>query len=39
VKFTEWTSSGEMRHPVYLSLRADKRADEVSREREKPYSP
>lgn len=26
VKFTEWTSSGEMRHPVYLGLRADKRA-------------
>ena len=22
VKFTEWTSSGEMRHPVYLGLRA-----------------
>jgi bifunctional non-homologous end joining protein LigD len=36
VKFTEWTSSGEMRHPVYLGLREDKRADEVSREREKP---
>jgi ATP-dependent DNA ligase len=26
VKFTEWTSSGEMRHPVYLGLRADKQA-------------
>ena len=23
VKFTEWTSSGEMRHPVYLGLRAE----------------
>jgi bifunctional non-homologous end joining protein LigD len=34
VKFTEWTSSGEMRHPVYLGLRADKRAEEVVRERE-----
>ena len=22
VKFTEWTNSGEMRHPVYLGLRA-----------------
>ena len=31
VKFTEWTSKGEMRHPVYLGLRADKRAEEVSR--------
>jgi bifunctional non-homologous end joining protein LigD len=26
VKFTEWTNSGEMRHPVYLGLRSDKRA-------------
>ena len=34
VKFTEWTNSGEMRHPVYLGLRADKRAEEVLRERE-----
>jgi bifunctional non-homologous end joining protein LigD len=35
VKFTEWTSSGEMRHPVYLGLREDKRAAEVVLEREK----
>jgi bifunctional non-homologous end joining protein LigD len=35
VKFTEWTSSGEMRHPVYLGLRADKRAEAVVRERER----
>ena len=34
VKFTEWTNSGEMRHPVYLGLRADKCAEEVARERE-----
>ena len=34
VKFTEWTNSGEMRHPVYLGLRTDKRAEEVLRERE-----
>jgi bifunctional non-homologous end joining protein LigD len=34
VKFTEWTNSGEMRHPVYLELRGDKRAEEVLRERE-----
>jgi len=33
VKFTEWTNSGEMRHPVYLGLRADKAAEEVLRER------
>jgi len=36
VKFTEWTSSGEMRHPVYLGLRTDKRAENVTRERENP---
>ena len=35
VKFTEWTGSGEMRHPVYLGLRTDKRAENVVREREK----
>src|SRR4051794_40019877 len=35
VKFTEWTSSGEMRHPVYLGLRTDKRAADVVREQEK----
>ena len=29
VKFTEWTSAGEMRHPVFLGLREDKRAEEV----------
>jgi bifunctional non-homologous end joining protein LigD len=34
VKFTEWTNSGEMRHPVYLGIRADKRAEAVVRERE-----
>ena len=36
VKFTEWTGSGEMRHPVYLALRTDKRAKDVVREREQP---
>jgi bifunctional non-homologous end joining protein LigD len=35
VKFTEWTSSGEMRHPVYLGLREDKRVEDVVLEREK----
>src|ERR1700710_1423665 len=34
VKFTEWTSAGEMRHPVYLGLRGDKKAEDVVRERE-----
>jgi len=34
IKFTEWTSSGEMRHPVYLGLRADKIAKNVVLEQE-----
>ncbi|WP_373075608.1 DNA ligase D, partial [Zeaxanthinibacter enoshimensis] len=29
VKFSEWTSSGLMRHPVYMGLREDKDAEEV----------
>jgi bifunctional non-homologous end joining protein LigD len=35
VKFTEWTSAGELRHPVFLALREDKQAEEVSREAER----
>ena len=38
VKFTEWTSAGEMRHPVFLGLRTDKQATEVTREKPKPLS-
>ena len=36
VKFTEWTTAGEMRHPVFLGLRTDKLATEVIREKPKP---
>jgi bifunctional non-homologous end joining protein LigD len=36
VKFTEWTAKGEMRHPVFLGLRADKKATDVIREEPKP---
>ena len=32
VKFTEWTADGEMRHPVFLGIRTDKRASDVVRE-------
>jgi bifunctional non-homologous end joining protein LigD len=32
VRFTEWTSDGGLRHPVYLGLREDKRPQEVTRE-------
>ena len=33
IKFTEWTADGKLRHPVYLGLRDDKRAIDVTRER------
>ena len=36
VKFTEWTKAGDMRHPVYLGLRAGKQAKDVVREQETP---
>jgi bifunctional non-homologous end joining protein LigD len=29
VKFTEWTTAGEMRHPAFLGLREDKKAIDV----------
>ena len=32
VRFTEWTSDGGLRHPVFLGLREDKRAEDVTRE-------
>jgi bifunctional non-homologous end joining protein LigD len=32
IRFTEWTSDGKLRHPVYLGLRDDKPAREVVRE-------
>ncbi|HEY4525340.1 MAG TPA: non-homologous end-joining DNA ligase [Candidatus Paceibacterota bacterium] len=32
IKFTEWTKSGQMRHPVFLGLRNDKPARMVIRE-------
>lgn len=32
MKFNEWTSKGEMRHPVFLGLRTDKKATDVLRE-------
>jgi bifunctional non-homologous end joining protein LigD len=33
VKFAEWTSKGELRQPVYLGLRSDKKAKDVVREK------
>jgi bifunctional non-homologous end joining protein LigD len=36
VRFTEWTAAGEMRHPVFLGLRTDKKATDVIRETAEP---
>ncbi len=36
IKFTEWTAGGEMRYPVFLGLRTDKKATDVTRELPKP---
>jgi bifunctional non-homologous end joining protein LigD len=33
VKFTEWTKDNNLRHPVFLGLRTDKKASEVTREK------
>jgi bifunctional non-homologous end joining protein LigD len=37
VKFTEWTADGRLRHPVYLGLRDDKRATDVTREQKNRF--
>ena len=34
VKFTEWTSAGQMRHPAFLGLREDKNPEDVILEKE-----
>ncbi len=36
VRFTDWTSDGGIRHPVFLGLRDDKRPEECRRERPAP---
>lgn len=33
VRFSNWTSDGRLRHPVFLGVRADKSAADVTRER------
>jgi bifunctional non-homologous end joining protein LigD len=33
IGFTEWTGDGKLRHPRFLGLRDDKRAEEVTREK------
>ena len=32
VKFSEWTADGKLRQPIYLGIRADKSAREITRE-------
>jgi bifunctional non-homologous end joining protein LigD len=32
IKFSEWTTDGMMRHPIFLGLREDKKPEEVARE-------
>jgi bifunctional non-homologous end joining protein LigD len=36
VKFSEWTTSGSMRHPVFKGMRSDKIPREISKEAETP---
>jgi bifunctional non-homologous end joining protein LigD len=36
IQFTEWTSDGRMRHPVFVGLREDKPAAEVTHEQAAP---
>ncbi len=38
VKFTEWTADNYLRHPVYLGLRDDKPAREVTREQKRLHA-
>jgi bifunctional non-homologous end joining protein LigD len=38
IKFTEWTSGGEMRHPAFLGLRQGKKATDVVLEKEQRRS-
>ncbi|QMT59805.1 DNA ligase D [Legionella sp. PC997] len=34
IEFTEWTQDGHLRHPSFKGMRVDKKANEVTRERE-----
>jgi len=34
VRFTEWTSDGGLRHPIFIGLRTDRKPEEVQREGE-----
>ena len=34
VRFTEWTTDGGLRHPIFLGMRTDRKPEEVARESE-----
>lgn len=36
IKYTEWTNDGHLRHPVFLRLRDDKKANEITMDAIKP---
>lgn len=36
VAFVEWTRDGHLRHPAFVGVRRDKRAHDVTRERDRP---
>lgn len=38
VKYSEWTETGSLRHPVFMGLRTDKKAIEVTREQTTPIA-
>lgn len=39
LKFTEWTSDGKMRHPIFLRMRADKTPKDMDMRKTKPAAP
>lgn len=39
IKYSEWTESGSLRHPVFIALRNDKEAKDVTREKKENLSP
>jgi bifunctional non-homologous end joining protein LigD len=39
IKYTEWTETGSLRHPVFIALRNDKNPKEVIREKAAELSP
>lgn len=39
IKYSEWTETGSLRHPVFIALRTDKDPKDVSREKTGHYTP